>query len=61
MISIRIILLSVFSIAFCSSAFAQFGPAVVVTADVEMRELAPSVEVPGTVISRFDSRPALNR
>ncbi|MGI9271189.1 MAG: efflux RND transporter periplasmic adaptor subunit [Woeseiaceae bacterium] len=41
----------------CSTAMAQgFGPAAVVTAKVEMRELAPSVEVPGTVISRYDSR-----
>ena len=31
-------------------------PAAVVIADAEMRQLAPSVDVPGTVISRFDSR-----
>lgn len=38
-------------------AMAQgFGPSVVVVADVELRELAPSVEVPGTVVSRYDSR-----
>ena len=38
-------------------ALAQgFGPAPVVTATVELRELAPSVDVPGTVVSRFDSR-----
>ncbi|MGI9222077.1 MAG: efflux RND transporter periplasmic adaptor subunit [Woeseiaceae bacterium] len=39
-----------------TAAFAQgFGPAAVVVSKVEYRELAPSVEVPGTVISRFDS------
>ncbi len=35
---------------------AQFGPANVVTATATMRMLAQSVEVPGTVVSRFDSR-----
>ena len=39
----------------CTTAMAQFGPAAVVVADVEFRELAPSVDVPGTVVSRFDS------
>lgn len=34
----------------------SFGPAPVVTAEVERLELAPSVDVPGTVVSRFDSR-----
>lgn len=39
-----------------SAVLAQgFGPAAVVVSDVEYRELAPSVEVPGTVISRHDS------
>lgn len=39
------------------TVYAQgFGPAAVVISDVEMRELAPAVDVPGTVISRFDSR-----
>lgn len=39
-----------------ASAFAQgFGPAAVVVSDVEYRELAPSVDVPGTVVSRYDS------
>ncbi len=33
-----------------------FGPAAVVIADVELRELAPSVDVPGTIVSRYDSR-----
>lgn len=31
-------------------------PAAVVVAEAELRQLAPSVDVPGTVISRFDSR-----
>lgn len=39
-----------------SAALAQgFGPAPVVVSNVEYRELAPSVDVPGTVVSRFDS------
>ena len=38
-------------------AFAQgMPPPAVVMAEAEMRQLAPSVDVPGTVISRFDSR-----
>jgi len=56
--SMRIILVSLMSIAPCVMAFAQQGmpaPAVVV-AEAEMLQLAPSVDVPGTVISRFDSR-----
>jgi RND family efflux transporter MFP subunit len=32
-----------------------FGPAAVVVTNVEYRELAPSVDVPGTVVSRYDS------
>lgn len=36
--------------------FAQWGPANVVTDTASMRLLAPSVELPGTVISRHDSR-----
>jgi RND family efflux transporter MFP subunit len=40
-----------------SAALAQgFGPSAVVTANAEIRQLAPSVDVPGTVVSRFDSR-----
>ncbi len=43
--------------AFGMDAYAQqFGPARVVTEAVTMQMLAPSVEVPGTVISRNDSR-----
>ena len=47
-----------FTVAFLSTpAFAQgFGPAAVVVSDVEYRELSPSVDVPGTVVSRYDSR-----
>jgi len=41
----------------CPAALAQdFGPSAVVTASAEIRQLAPSVDVPGTVVSRFDSR-----
>ena len=36
--------------------FAQFGPSAVMTDTARIEMLAPSVEVPGTVISRFDSR-----
>ena len=42
----------------CTTAFAQgyeMPPAAVVTAAAEFRELAPSIDVPGTVVSRFDS------
>lgn len=49
--------LAVSGLLIASHALAQgFGPSPVVIADVEIRELAPSVEVPGTIISRFDSR-----
>lgn len=55
--SMRIILVSLMSIAPCAMAFAQFmPPPAVVVAEAEMLQLAPSVDVPGTVISRFDSR-----
>lgn len=39
-------------------AFAQFdmGPSIVVVASAERSMMAPSVNVPGTVISRFDAR-----
>ncbi len=44
-------------VTLASAALAQgFGPAPVVIAEAEHRELAPSVDVPGTVVSRFDSR-----
>ncbi len=38
------------------NAFSQWGAASVVTDTASMRLLSPSVEVPGTVVSRFDSR-----
>jgi len=46
------------TIVMCVTAMAQDfgGPAAVVLADVELRQMAPSVDVPGTVVSRFDSR-----
>lgn len=34
----------------------QMPPAAVVVADAELRLLAPTVDVPGTVVSRYDSR-----
>jgi RND family efflux transporter MFP subunit len=56
----RLFLFSILSAVLCSIALAQEGmempPAAVVIAEAEMRQLAPSVDVPGTVISRFDSR-----
>ena len=48
--------LAVICIALTHSAAAQFGPANVITETATMKMLAPSVEVPGTVVSRFDSR-----
>jgi len=48
--------LAVICIASTHSAAAQFGPANVITETATMKMLAPSVEVPGTVVSRFDSR-----
>lgn len=48
--------LAVICIASPHSAAAQFGPANVITETASMKLLAPSVEVPGTVVSRFDSR-----
>ena len=51
-------LLAIFgSTMLSTAALAQdFGPAPVVIANIELRELAPSVDVPGTVVSRYDSR-----
>ncbi len=55
--SMRILLVSLISAVPCAMALAQGMPApVVVIADAEMRQLAPSVDLPGTVVSRFDSR-----
>jgi len=48
--------LAVICIGLPRSAAAQFGPADVITETATMKMLAPSVEVPGTVVSRFDSR-----
>jgi RND family efflux transporter MFP subunit len=47
------------AVGVCASpvlALAQFGPANVITDTASMETLAPTVEVPGTVISRHDSR-----
>jgi RND family efflux transporter MFP subunit len=53
----RTLLTALLGVMLSATALAQgFGPSVVVVAEVELRELAPSVEVPGTVVSRFDSR-----
>ena len=41
---------------FPAALLAQWGPANVVTETASLRMLAPSVELPGTVISRHDSR-----
>ena len=50
-------LLLVLCVAFSGPVIAQeWPPAAVVVAPAEMLELAPSVDVPGTVISRFDAR-----
>lgn len=48
--------LAVIGLSFPLSVTAQYGPANVVTETATMKVLAPSVEVPGTVVSRFDSR-----
>jgi len=57
MIQIRTLVFSLAGICATATAIAQgFGPAPVVTTTVERRELAPSVDVPGTVVSRYDSR-----
>ena len=48
--------LAVISVGLPLTVAAQFGPANVVTETATMKILAPSVEVPGTVVSRFDSR-----
>lgn len=56
MLQIRKVLFALAGICLASAALAQgFGPAPVVIAEAEQRELAPSVDVPGTVVSRFDS------
>lgn len=53
----RLFLLSILCVAPSATLLAQdFGPSSVVLADAELRQMAPSVNVPGTVISRNDSR-----
>ena len=52
---IRIVALVLAAVAFGVEA-QQFGPARVITESATMEMLAPSVEVPGTVVSRNDSR-----
>lgn len=50
-------LLLLFAAVVSSTVAAQgFGPATVVTDHARLTDLAPSVEVPGTVVSRNDSR-----
>ncbi len=50
-------LVAIFFLAITASAAAQdMRPAQVITERAEMKMLAPSVEVPGTVVSRYDSR-----
>lgn len=56
MYSVRKSFFLLFALSLSTPLLAQgFGPAAVVVSDVQYRELAPSVDVPGTVISRFDS------
>lgn len=52
---LRLFALVMSALPFCAAA-QQFGPARVITESATMEMLAPSVEVPGTVVSRFDSR-----
>lgn len=53
----RFALFSLLSFSFCTTALAQgMPPAVVVVAEAQVLKLAPSVDVPGTIVSRFDSR-----
>lgn len=53
----RSALLSLLGFALCATALAQgMPPAVVVVAEARLQQLAPSVDVPGTIVSRFDSR-----
>ena len=53
----RSIVLSTLGLVLSATALAQnMPPAVVVIAKAELQQLAPTVDVPGTVVSRFDSR-----
>ncbi len=54
---IKRVLLAAGGITATASALAQEWPAAAVVVDsVQLRLLAPSIEVPGTVVSRFDAR-----
>ncbi len=53
---IRFATLILLSITGTNSVAQEWGPARVVTDYATMQMLAPSVEVPGTVVSRYDSR-----
>jgi RND family efflux transporter MFP subunit len=54
---VKKVLLAVASVVVSASALAQdMPPAAVVIDSVQLRLLAPTIEVPGTVVSRFDSR-----
>jgi len=55
--TIRAFLFSILGVATCATSFAQeMPPATVVVAAAKLRQLAPSVDVPGTVVSRYDAR-----
>lgn len=56
-IACRFLWFSVLSVMCCAATFGQeMPPATVVIADAEMRRLAPTIDVPGTVVSHYDSR-----
>jgi RND family efflux transporter MFP subunit len=53
----KILLVTAVGLAAATSALAQdMPPAAVVVDSVQLRLIAPSIEVPGTVVSRFDAR-----
>ncbi|MDH3351747.1 MAG: hypothetical protein OEM51_09370, partial [Gammaproteobacteria bacterium] len=50
-------LLSALGVVLCLNVSAQeMPPAAVLVANAAVREMAPSVDVPGTVVSRYDAR-----
>lgn len=54
---IRMLLLATAGCAVTLAAFGQgMPPAAVIVEEVQLRLLAPTVEVPGTVVSRYDAR-----
>ncbi len=54
---VKKVLVAAASVVVSASALAQeMPPAAVVVDSVQLRLLAPTIEVPGTVVSRFDSR-----